>query len=71
MAAQPSAILSRRRRAVSRTPTPPPTSNHPQDGVYPEKVNAGRKGANDNMRRIGQNVNPANIKFSGQSPSDL
>merc|ERR1719262_641866 len=24
---------------------------HPADGVYPEKVNAGRKGVNQNMRR--------------------
>merc|ERR1712193_312720 len=29
---------------------------HPKDGVYPEKVNAGRVQANGNMRRIGQNV---------------
>merc|ERR1739848_110924 len=27
---------------------------HPKDGVYPEKVNAGRVQANGNMRRIGQ-----------------
>lgn len=32
-----------------------------QDGVYPEKVNAGRSGDNTNMRRIGQNVNPATV----------
>jgi photosystem I subunit 2 len=36
---------------------------HPADGVYPEKVNAGRKGVNQNMRSIGENVNP--IKVSG------
>lgn len=29
---------------------------HPKDGVYPEKVNAGRSPANANMRRIGANV---------------
>merc|ERR1719238_171085 len=39
---------------------------HPMDGVYPEKVNKGREGVNQNMRRIGQNVNPVKIKFSGQ-----
>ncbi len=36
---------------------------HPMDGVYPEKVNAGRVGVNQNMRRIGDNVNP--IKVGG------
>lgn len=44
---------------------------HPKDGVYPEKVNAGRTGANENMRRIGQNVNPSTIKFTGKNPQDL
>ena len=34
---------------------------HPKDGVYPEKVNAGREGANQNMRRIGENVNPIKV----------
>merc|ERR1712003_235016 len=38
---------------------------HPKDGVYPEKVNAGRVQANGNMRRIGQNVNPIRVKFTG------
>merc|ERR1712060_576317 len=38
---------------------------HPKDGVYPEKVNAGRVQANGNMRRIGQNVNPVKVKFTG------
>ena len=38
---------------------------HPKDGVYPEKVNAGRQGANQNMRRIGQNGQPVNVKFTG------
>lgn len=37
-----------------------------QDGVYPEKVNAGRSGDNTNMRRIGQNQEPVAIKFSGK-----
>merc|ERR1712096_205653 len=44
---------------------------HPADGVYPEKVNKGRKGANQNMRRIGQNIQPANVKFSGKGPMDI
>ncbi|KAG2440613.1 hypothetical protein CHLRE_05g238332v5 [Chlamydomonas reinhardtii] len=46
---------------------------HPADGVYPEKVNAGRVGANQNMRRIGQNVNPIKVKFSGRmmSPAEI
>jgi photosystem I subunit 2 len=37
---------------------------HPMDGVYPEKVNAGRVGANQNMRRIGENVNPIKVRGS-------
>merc|ERR1719488_250967 len=28
---------------------------HPADGTYPEKVKSGRKGVNQNMRRIGMN----------------
>merc|ERR1712113_561562 len=43
---------------------------HPMDGVYPEKANKGREGVNQNMRRIGQNVNPVKIKFSGQGTFD-
>lgn len=38
---------------------------HPKDGVYSEKVNKGRVGVNNNMRSIGQNANPASLKFSG------
>ena len=34
---------------------------HPKDGVYPEKVNAGREGANQNMRSIGENANPVDV----------
>lgn len=34
---------------------------HPKDGVYPEKVNAGRVGVNQNFRRIGENVNPIKV----------
>lgn len=36
---------------------------HPKDGVYPEKVNPGREGVNQNMRSIGQNVNPINVSW--------
>ena len=36
---------------------------HPKDGVYPEKVNAGRAGENQNFRRIGENVNPIKVLF--------
>lgn len=35
---------------------------HPKDGVYPEKVNAGRPGVNQNFRRIGENVNPIKVR---------
>merc|ERR1719428_1493173 len=44
---------------------------HPADGVYPEKVNKGRQGANQNMRRIGQNTQPIKVKFSGRGTMDI
>merc|ERR1712178_223497 len=44
---------------------------HPADGVYPEKVNKGRRGANQKMRRIGQNTQPSKVKFSGKGPMDV
>jgi len=44
---------------------------HPADGVYPEKVNKGRVGANQNMRRIGQNISPVKAKFSGKGTFDF
>merc|ERR1712182_154932 len=44
---------------------------HPADGVYPEKVNKGRIGANQNMRRIGQNTQPIKVKFSGRGTMDI
>merc|ERR1711924_580150 len=44
---------------------------HPADGVYPEKVNKGRKGANQNLRRIGQNTQPIKVKFSGKGAIDI
>merc|ERR1712146_604125 len=43
----------------------------PADGVYPEKVNQGRKAANQLMRRIGQNTQPSRVKFSGKGTMDL
>ncbi|KIZ02718.1 Photosystem I reaction center subunit II, chloroplastic [Monoraphidium neglectum] len=44
---------------------------HPKDGVYPEKVNAGRIGENQNFRRIGENVNPIKVKFTGKGPAEI
>ena len=40
---------------------------HPKDGVFPEKVNEGRPQAGHNPRRIGENPNPASIKFTGRT----
>ena len=40
---------------------------HPKDGVFPEKVNEGRPQAGHNPRRIGENPNPASVKFSGRT----
>lgn len=37
---------------------------HPKDGVYPEKVNAGREGVNQNFRRIGENCNPIKVRVA-------
>lgn len=44
---------------------------HPKDGVYPEKVNAGRQAVNANQGSIGKNPNPVQIKFSGKLVSSL
>ena len=43
---------------------------HPKDGVFPEKVNEGRAVVGHNPRRIGQNPNPASIKFTGRATHD-
>ena len=43
---------------------------HPKDGVFPEKVNEGRSMVGHNARRIGQNPNPASIKFTGKNTFD-
>lgn len=44
---------------------------HPADGVFPEKVNQGRVAVNKKDRNIGSNPDPAKIKFSGKTPSDV
>ncbi|XP_059649440.1 photosystem I reaction center subunit II, chloroplastic-like [Cornus florida] len=44
---------------------------HPKDGVYPEKVNPGRQGVRLNLRSIGKNVNPIEVKFSGKQVYDV
>lgn len=44
---------------------------HPKDGVYPEKVNPGRKGVGINARSIGKNANPVTVKFTGKAAFDL
>lgn len=44
---------------------------HPKDGVYPEKVNAGRQGVGLNFRSIGKNINPIEVKFTGKQVYDL
>ncbi|MBD2629465.1 MULTISPECIES: photosystem I reaction center subunit II PsaD [Nostocaceae] len=43
---------------------------HPADGVFPEKVNAGRDKVRFVPRRIGQNPSPAQLKFSGKATYD-
>ena len=43
---------------------------HPRDGVFSEKVNEGRPMVGHNPRRIGQNVDPSTIKFSGRNTYD-
>ncbi|KAH7843467.1 hypothetical protein Vadar_016969 [Vaccinium darrowii] len=44
---------------------------HPKDGVYPEKVNPGRQGVGLNMRSIGKNVNPIEVKFTGKQVYEI
>ncbi|MEM6427291.1 MAG: photosystem I reaction center subunit II PsaD [Cyanobacteria bacterium P01_H01_bin.119] len=39
---------------------------HPADGVFPEKVNEGREYNGKKDRKIGDNPNPATIKFGGK-----
>ncbi|KAL3507906.1 hypothetical protein ACH5RR_033288 [Cinchona calisaya] len=44
---------------------------HPKDGVYPEKVNPGRQGVGVNLRSIGKNISPIEVKFTGKQAYDL
>ncbi len=44
---------------------------HPADGVFPEKVNEGRGYAGKKERRIGENPDPATIKFSGNETYEV
>lgn len=41
---------------------------HPKDGEFPEKVNEGRIAVNLIDRKIGDNPEPAKLKFSGKQP---
>lgn len=40
---------------------------HPKDGVFPEKVNAGRVAVGKREFSIGQNGNPGAMKFQGKA----
>ena len=40
---------------------------HPADGVFPEKVNEGREFNGKIDRKIGENPEPATLKFSGKA----
>ncbi|XP_027152918.1 photosystem I reaction center subunit II, chloroplastic-like [Coffea eugenioides] len=44
---------------------------HPKDGVYPEKVNPGRQGVGVNLRSIGKNISPIEVKFTGKQVYEL
>ena len=39
---------------------------HPKDGVFPEKLNAGRVGVGNVGHSIGKNPQPVNVKFTGK-----
>jgi photosystem I subunit 2 len=52
------------------TPDGETTLLHPKDGVFPEKVNAGREFNGKIDRNIGSNPEPATLKFSGKAPYD-
>lgn len=43
---------------------------HPADGVFPEKVNAGREIVGAVPRNIGSNPQPATVKFTGKRTYD-
>lgn len=44
---------------------------HPKDGQFPEKVNEGRDFIGKIDRSIGQNPEPATVKFSGKAPYEV
>ena len=44
---------------------------HPNDGVFPEKVNPGRPYVGKIDRNIGSNPEPATIKFSGRQTYEV
>ncbi len=44
---------------------------HPADGVFPEKVNEGREFNGKVDRKIGDNPEPATLKFSGKAPYEV
>lgn len=44
---------------------------HPKDGVFPEKVNEGRPYVGKVERNIGNNPEPASIKFSGKKTYEV
>jgi photosystem I subunit 2 len=44
---------------------------HPADGVFPEKVNAGREIHGKVDRNIGRNPEPATLKFSGKATYEV
>ena len=44
---------------------------HPADGVFPEKVNQGREYNGKVDRKIGNNPEPATLKFSGKAPYEV
>ncbi len=48
-------------------PTGETTLLHPADGVFPEKVNEGREFNGKIDRKIGDNPEPATLKFSGKA----
>lgn len=44
---------------------------HPKDGVFPEKVNEGREIVNAVDHKIGDNVDPAKVKFTGKATYEV
>ncbi|MBW4648709.1 MAG: photosystem I reaction center subunit II [Kastovskya adunca ATA6-11-RM4] len=44
---------------------------HPNDGVFPEKVNAGRPYVGKIDRRIGENPDAPTVKFSGKTTFEV